>query len=257
MSLVLVAHGTGKPQGVAAIGDLAERVSVLLQRRVRTAFVDVVGPTPGELLSDAAETGRPAILVPAFLSRGYHVRTDLPVHVLASGHPDVTVTPALGPDPQITLVIVHRLTDAGWRAGDSVILGAAGTSDQRAQSDLLRTAALLGTLIGSRVELGFAATGTPRVADAVTALRNRGARRVVIASYLLADGLFQDRLRAAGADLVTEPLGTDANVAGLIADRFHRAEQAQNRPDSAAGGRVWVCSPGVRRPGRSGRRPRR
>ena len=36
-------------------------------------------------------------MVPAFLSRGYHVTTDIPAHVEASGHPDVTVTEALGP----------------------------------------------------------------------------------------------------------------------------------------------------------------
>ncbi len=69
-------------------------------------------------------------------------------------------------------------------------------------------AALLSALIGVRVELAFAATGEPQVSDAVAALRARGARRVVVASYLLADGLFQDRLRNSGADAVTDPLGT-------------------------------------------------
>ena len=52
---------------------------------------------------------------------------------------------------------------------------------------------------------------------------NRGARRVVVASYLLADGLFQDRMRASGADVVTDPLGTHPGVVRLIASRFRRA----------------------------------
>ena len=51
MNPVLVAHGTRKGSGVAMIGDLAERVSGLLDRRVHTAFVDVLGPTPAEVLS--------------------------------------------------------------------------------------------------------------------------------------------------------------------------------------------------------------
>jgi hypothetical protein len=48
-------------------------------------------------------------------------------------------------------------------------------------------------------------------------------RRVVVASYLLADGLFQERLRACGADLVSQPLGTHPGLARLIANRFRGA----------------------------------
>jgi sirohydrochlorin ferrochelatase len=46
---------------------------------------------------------------------------------------------------------------------------------------------------------------------------------VVVTSYLLADGLFQDRLLTSGADVVTEPLGTHPGVVRLIASRFRRA----------------------------------
>jgi sirohydrochlorin ferrochelatase len=81
----------------------------------------------------------------------------------------------------------------------------------------------LSSAIGTRVELAYAATGEPRVADAVAGMRARGARRVVVASYLLADGLFQDRLRAAGADIVTDPLGPHPGTVRLIATRFRRA----------------------------------
>ena len=59
--------------------------------------------------------------------------------------------------------------------------------------------------------------------DAVTELRRRGARRVAVASYLLADGLFQDRLRDSGADLVADPLGSHPAMVRLIAKRFRRA----------------------------------
>jgi sirohydrochlorin ferrochelatase len=104
-----------------------------------------------------------------------------------------------------------------------VILAAAGTSDPHAQSDLRRTAALLSAVIGDRVELAYAATGEPRVHDAVAALRRHGAHRVVVASYLLAEGVFQDRLRASGADAVADPLGTHPAMVRLIANRFRRA----------------------------------
>jgi sirohydrochlorin ferrochelatase len=220
MSLLLVAHGTRKQRGVSLIGDLAAQVAAALDRPVHVAFVDVLGPTPAEVLSVTLD--RPTVLVPAFLSRGYHVTSDIPEHVASSGHDAVTVTRALGPDPQLVRVLVDRLIESGWRPDDSVVLAAAGTSDPGAMRDLHTTATWLSATIGSRVELAFAATGTPRVADAVTALRGRG-RRVVVASYLLSEGLFQDRLRDSGADLVTDPLGTHPGVTRLIASRFQRA----------------------------------
>jgi sirohydrochlorin ferrochelatase len=83
--------------------------------------------------------------------------------------------------------------------------------------------ALLSALLGDRVELAFAATGEPTVADAVAQLRGHGARRVVVASYLLSDGLFQDRLHCSGADAVAEPLGSHPSMVRLIVNRFQRA----------------------------------
>jgi sirohydrochlorin ferrochelatase len=220
MRLLLVAHGTRKQQGVAMVGDLAEQVAAMLGQTVHVSFVDVLGPTPSEALTSM---GGPAIVVPAFLSRGYHVTADIPAHVEASGHPDVTVTGALGPGPQLVRVLADRLIESGWRHDDSVILAAAGTSDPGAQRDLHTMATGLSAITSSRVELAFAATGAPRVHDAVAALRERGARRVVVASYLLSEGLFQDRLRVSGADVVTEPLGTHPGLVRLIANRFRRA----------------------------------
>ena len=135
----------------------------------------------------------------------------------------MTVTEALGPGPQLVRVLADRLVESGWRRGDSVILAAAGTSDRGAERDLHAMAAWLSAVTGSRVELAFAATGTPRVADAVAALRRRGSGRVVVASYLLSEGLFQDRLRASGAELVSEPLGMHSGLVRLIGSRFSRA----------------------------------
>ncbi|KAA0110994.1 sirohydrochlorin chelatase [Mycolicibacterium sp. P9-22] len=224
---VLVAHGTRKPGGVAMVEDLARRVGVALDREVHIAFVDVLGPTPTEVL-DRLPRHRPAVLVPAFLAGGYHVRVDVPAHVLASAHPDVTVTRPLGPCPGTVRVLADRLFESGWRPGDSVVLAAAGTSDRSAQSDLRQTAAMLSALIGDRVELGYAATGAPTVADAVAAARARSdGGKIAVASYLLADGLFQDRLRSSGADMVSEPLGVHPGMIRLIASRFRRARAAQ------------------------------
>ncbi|GAB18025.1 hypothetical protein GOEFS_045_00150 [Gordonia effusa NBRC 100432] len=221
---LLVAHGTRNPHGVAMIGDLAQQVSEVLTEEVRVAFVDVLGPTPSEVLATLG--GRSVTLIPAFLSSGYHVRVDIPEHVAAAAHPDVRVTGALGPSPQLARVMLDRLIDAGWRPGDRVVLAAAGSSDPRAQGEIRTTATLLSSLVGSRVRIGFAAPpssgGYPAVHEVVSSVREDSGRRVAVASYLLADGLFQHRLYDSGADVVSEPLGLHPSVVKLVCAR-HRA----------------------------------
>jgi sirohydrochlorin ferrochelatase len=224
MDLILVAHGTRRPDGVAMVGDLADRVGAIVGRSIQVAFVDVLGPTPGEVLARMRANGRPAVAMPAFLSRGYHVRVDLPAHVVGSGHPDVTVAAALGPGTHIARIVGDQLMKSGWRYGDSVVLAAAGTSDPRALSDLHTTATAVSALTGSRVSLGFAGSGGPHVRDVVAQARaDARERRVAVASYLLADGLFQERLDASGADLVSRPLGNHPGMPRLIANRFREA----------------------------------
>lgn len=213
-TLVLVAHGTRRSDGLATITDIAAAIA----RRVGpvlTAFVDVLGPNPRELLADLSG---PATVVPAFLASGYHVNTDLPARVRESGHSEAVITPALGPDPALAEVMLARLIEVGWQPGDAVVMAAAGSSDPAAHRDLQTAARLLADLVGE-VQLGFVATGAPKVADVVRALSRTG-RRVVVASYLLAPGVFHNRLDDCGAHAVTMPLGAHPGLVDLLADRF-------------------------------------
>ena len=113
-----------------------------------------------------------------------------PAHVAASGHGDVIVAQALGPSPANGAGARRSVDRIGWRPDDSVILAAAGTSDPVACATCTPRRVVVGA-IRSRVELAFAATGEPRVADAVAALRGRGAKRVVVASYCCPTGCFR------------------------------------------------------------------
>jgi sirohydrochlorin ferrochelatase len=212
--LVLVAHGTRNPQGLATITEIAAAVAEHVGA-VRTAFVDVLGPNPREVLANSAT---PVIVVPAFLASGYHVNTDLPARVAESGHASVTITPALGPDPVLAEIMRGRLLEVGWSPGDPVVMAAAGSSDPAARRELAHAAALLGELVGE-VHLGFVATGVPTVADIVRRLR-KSDRRVFIASYLLAPGVFHTKLAQCGAHAVTEPLGAHPDLVALLAHRF-------------------------------------
>jgi sirohydrochlorin ferrochelatase len=228
--LILVAHGTRSTEGVQTIEELssavADRVGPL-----RTAFVDVLGPNPAEVLAEAgwptvgrsavgrSAVGRSAVVVPAFLASGYHVHTDLPSRSAESGHPDVSVMPTLGPDTRLAEVMRDRLLEVGWRRGDAVVMAAAGSSDPRARRELQWAATLLAGRVGD-VQLGYVATGEPRVSDVVNRLRAAGRRRIFIASYLLAPELFHDRLADIGATAVAAPLGVHPGVVDLVVDRF-------------------------------------
>jgi sirohydrochlorin ferrochelatase len=226
MTTLLVAHGTRNPLGVAMIGDLAAAMADALDEQVRVGFVDVLGPTPAEVLRSVRD--EPTTVIPALLSSGYHVRADVPRHVAESGHPRVTVTRPLGPSPELARAMLCRLLEAGWRPDDQVVLAAAGTRDPRARGELRFTAAALSALVGHRVSIAFAApcrdgSGYPSVPDAVAAARRSGARRVALASYLLADGVFQGRLHSAGADVVSAPLGLHPAVIRLACRRRREA----------------------------------
>ncbi|MDJ0395216.1 sirohydrochlorin chelatase [Rhodococcus sp. G-MC3] len=216
-SLVLVAHGTRNPRGVEMIAELADAVSLKVGT-TRVAFVDVLGPTPKEVLR---ELDGPAVVVPAFLASGYHVHTDVPREVADSGHRSVTVTCALGPDPVFASVMLERLVVAGWRPGDAIVFAAAGSSDRRALLEHRRAAAMLAEVTRVRVAIGYVATAEPAVPVAVETLRAEGHRRVFVSSYLLARGLFHTRLADAGSDGVADPIGLHSGIVDLVAERFY------------------------------------
>lgn len=225
---ILVAHGTRNPHGVGVIAEIAAAVGERIGT-TRTAFVDVLGPTPSEVIAD---TDRPAVLVPAFLASGYHVRQDIPRHVADAGRSDTIVTRALGPDPAIAAVARLRLIEAGWEPGDAVVLAAAGSSDESACGQVHLAARQLESLIGGHVEVGFITTASPSVPDAVQRAARAG-RRVVIASHLLAPGLFHQRLHTYGADAVAEPLGADRRIVELIVTRMRAAVSPYRRMPAA------------------------
>ncbi|HEX2300191.1 MAG TPA: sirohydrochlorin chelatase [Pseudonocardiaceae bacterium] len=232
--VILAAHGTRDPDGVVVACRLADALGARMPGTpVRLGFVDVLGPSLREVLADAPG---PATVVPAFLSSGYHVRTDVPREITATGRRDVTVTAALGPDPLLVRAVRDRLRAAGWRKGDAVVLAAAGSSDPRAVAEVRTAAARLSVLVGRRTHVGFVAAGAPRVTDLIAGLRRAGESRIAIASWLLAPGLFHRSLAESGADLVAAPLGAHPGVVDRLT-RLARAPAAvapmQTVPDAA------------------------
>ena len=215
MTVVVAAHGTRDPAGVAVARQLVAALRAqLVGRPVLLSFVDVLGPGVREVITGAPG---PVTVVPAFLTSGYHVRTDVPREVAATGRGDVTVTAPLGPHRHLVGAMADRLRAGGWRRGDAVVLAAAGSSDRRAVADVRAAAVALSRQVGRRVRVGFIATGAPRVSALVTGLRATGEPRVAVASWLLSPGLFHCRLAEAGADVVAAPLGVHPGVVDRLA----------------------------------------
>lgn len=235
MKLVLATHGTRDPAGARAVESLAARVrSELADVDVHVAYADVRAPSVADVLG--ALSPDPVVVVPAFLSSGYHVRVDLPEQVAASGHPDAVISESFGPDPHLVRAAAMQLRAAGYAPGDAVVLAAAGSSDPRSLAEVDRVAAKLSALLRTDVRVGFAATAEPAVTDAVRAARTRahaGRARVAVASWLLAPGLFQRRVVRSGADVVADPLIEHRAVVDLVVRRFRTAQNVKVRKTPA------------------------
>lgn len=205
MKLVLAFHGTRDARGPVVCAEIAAEVQALVDVPVVVAYADVREPSVRSVVDG------PCVVVPVFLAAGYHVRVDIPEQI--GGRPDVVLTQPVALDA--VPAVRDRLREAGFRRGDAVVLAAAGSSDARALATVRRAAALLGA-----VAVGYVATATPRVPDVVAGLRGR---RVAVASWLLAPGVFHGSLAACGADVVAEPVGAHPLLVDVLVRRYYEA----------------------------------
>lgn len=214
MTLLAVGHGTRDPAGVATIRALLDRVRALRPGlTVAESYAEIAEPSLDDVVARVAATG-PVVAVPLMLGRGHHSSVDIPRRI---GRRAV-VAPPLGPHALLARALADRLREAP--RADALVLGAAGTSDPSGRADTDAAARLLGRRLGRPVAYGFASSAAPALPDVVRELRRRGARRVAVASYLLAPGFFHRCLLDAGADLVSPPIGAHDALARLILRRY-------------------------------------
>ncbi len=230
--LVAVAHGSTDPRASATIAELA---AVARQRSpgldLRTAFLGHAPPSLPQVLG-TIEADREVTVLPLLLTAAYHSKADLP-RMLARTSRRIRYGDTLGPHPLLLNALERRLAEADPEgledpARTAVVLAAAGSSDPEANATISRMAAQWRARTGwFAVRPAYASAAEPSPAAAVAALLRDGAPRVAVATYLLAPGLFADRIRqaalAAGAVAVSPALGARAEVADVLLDRFAEA----------------------------------
>ena len=218
--LVLLAHGSRRPGPSSVLSRTAERVSTILPGvEVRTGYVELQPPDPATALEGLVDP----VVLPFFLARGYHVVHDVPAAV--ERHGSGTVTGHLGVEEHLVEAVAQRLREAsaplGGLAGlDHIVLGAAGSRQAAALEEVETITRLLEARLGREVTPAYLSAARPSVRDAVSTARDRGARRVGVATYLLAEGRFHRALHSTGADVVAAPIGDHPALAELVALRY-------------------------------------
>jgi sirohydrochlorin ferrochelatase len=254
-ALVAVAHGSADPRAAAAIGELMPLVARRAADRglsvpdVRVAYLGHAAPSVPQVMRRFGPDTQVTVL-PLLLTAAYHSKTDIPRVLARAGTARLNVTygAPLGPHPLLLRALERRLPETAFEnpAQTGVVLAAAGSSDPGANATIAGLAAQWQAAAGwFAVRPAYASAvspaaaggqgspaaaggqGSPAPAQVVTELLRAGARRVVVASYLLAPGLFADRIRdaslAAGAAAVSPALGAVPEIADIVLDRYQEA----------------------------------
>ena len=254
-ALVAVAHGSADPRAAAAISALVPLVARRAADRglsvpeLRVAYLGHAAPSVPQVMRAFGPDTQVTVL-PLLLTAAYHSKTDIPRVLARAGTARLNLRygAPLGPHPLLLRALERRLPETALenRSETGVVLAAAGSSDPAANATIAGLAAqwqAAGGWFGVRPAYaspaaagGQDSTASPAAAggqgsttpgQAVTELLRAGARRVVVASYLLAPGLFADRIRdaalAAGAADVSPALGAVPEVADIVLDRYQEA----------------------------------
>ena len=249
--LLLAAHGTRDPAGVAAFQALAARVAgraaqdgievaggfiELSAPPLRDAVTSLAGPAP------ACPAPARIVAVPLILSAAGHAKGDIPAALdrERGRHPGVSFTYArtLGPHPLLIDLLAQRIAAAGGD-GAAVLLVGRGSTDPDANADVVKTARLLWEGRDYPLaETAFVSLARPDVTEGLERCRLLGAglpgaSRIVVARYFLFPGVLPDRVaeQAAryaaahpGLDIaVADVLGDCDELAALVCERYHEA----------------------------------
>lgn len=251
-ALVLALHGSRHPGALAVASGLRESVASRLPGvKVLVGYVDVLAPTVADVLAGVPD----AVVVPVFLTAGYHVTADLPEalerRLRRSDEGATSRSPVLTPHvgPRLLDAVASRLAEAGG-PGDAVVLAAAGSRRPDAVAEVVAAAAALQERLGVPVRAGFVYAASPSVEGAFAGLVADGHTDVAVAPYAIAPGLFEERLHALGAARVAAPIGVHPVLVDAVVAAYRAAFRAPDAPAylsglDLAGRRVLVAGAGA------------
>ncbi|WOC13562.1 sirohydrochlorin chelatase [Gordonia sp. MP11Mi] len=214
-TLVLASHGSRDPRFDATARRVADTVRVALPGvRVESAYLDLTAPLIGDVLAGLSGA---VVVVPLLFGNGFHGKVDLPGIVAdacaSNSSLSVRQTDVVGVHSPVP-VLVDRLTEAGLRGDDGVLMIAVGSSDPGSDASISARADELASTLGQPVELVFATRigrDGAAVRNAVGSLLARGCARVALSPLFLSAGLLTERVEHA-----LDALDSPAVVAGPV-----------------------------------------
>jgi sirohydrochlorin cobaltochelatase len=239
--LLLAAHGTRDPVGVAAFEALAARVADLAGRdgtQVAGGFIELSEPALRDGVSSLTRTSPPRIVaVPLMLVAAGHTKGDIPAALAREQirHPGVSFTYGrpLGPHPALIELLDRRIAALGGEP-PAVLVVARGSTDPDANADVVKTTRMLWEGRDYPLaETAFVSLARPDVAEGLERCRLLGARRIVVARYFLFPGVLPDRVAEQAAEYaaahpeldiaVADVLGDCDEIAALVCERYAEA----------------------------------
>jgi cobalt/nickel transport system ATP-binding protein len=180
------------------------------------------------------------VSVPLVLLAAGHLKNDGPATLARARmrHPGVEFRMGrdLGIEPTVLAVAEDRIRAAVPEvdADTAVVLVGRGSSDPDATSDLYKIARLLADGRGlPMVEPAFVQVTEPTVAEALERCRRLGAKRIVVAPFLLFTGVLVPRIYAQAAEwaaahpevdvVAAAHLGPDRRLARVVLERYREA----------------------------------
>jgi sirohydrochlorin cobaltochelatase len=219
--LLLVAHGSKDPAGVAEAKALGEEAARQLDGlSVDLGFLELADPPAGPVLDEMVAQGCKQITVqPLMLLPAGHGKNDVPAIVIEARerhpHVDFRFGSPLGVVPELLAIARTNLEQAG-AAGLPLLIIARGTSDPDANAEACRAARLIAEWTGAPdVEIGFTGVTWPSVPDALTRMGRLGHQRIGVFFWFLATGILVDRARGQLAEF-GEETGTEIHDAGYF-----------------------------------------
>jgi sirohydrochlorin cobaltochelatase len=244
--LLLAAHGSRDPAGVAAFRALAGRVGALAARdgtRAAGGFIELSAPAVREAVTTLVSVHSHLVAVPLMLSAAGHAKGDIPAALARerTRHPTVGFTYArpLGPHPDLVNVLDKRVAAVGGNTPPAVLVVGRGSTDPDANADVVKTARLLWEGRDYPLaETAFVSLARPDVAEGLERCRLLGARQIVVARYFLFPGVLPDRVAEHAAAYAAAHPGLDIRCADVLGDCDEIAALVYERYQEALSGDI-------------------